>query len=62
VALRIISVARENDVTVMQDPPLARSLFAGAEIGQYIPADAFAAVAEILAHVYRVAGRDPAMA
>lgn len=62
VALRIISVARENDVTVMQDPPLARSLFAGAEIGQYIPADAFAAVAEILAHVYRVAGREPAMA
>jgi flagellar biosynthesis protein FlhB len=62
VAFRIISVARENDVTVMQDPPLARSLFAGAEIGQYIPADAFAAVAEILAHVYRVAGREPAVA
>ena len=40
----------------IQDPPLARSLFANAEVGQYIPADAFGAVAEILAHVYRATG------
>ncbi len=46
----------------MQDPPLARSIFAAAEIGQFIPADAFGAVAEILAHVYRATGREPAAA
>jgi flagellar biosynthetic protein FlhB len=62
VAFRIIGVAREHDVAVMQDPPLARSLYAAAEVGQYIPADAFAAVAEILALVYRVSGREPAAA
>ncbi len=62
VAHRIIAAARENGVTVVQDPPLARSIFASAEIGQYIPADAFAAVAEILAHVYRATGREPAAA
>jgi flagellar biosynthetic protein FlhB len=62
VAFRIIGVAREHDVAVMQDPPLARSLSAAAEVGQYIPADAFAAVAEILAMVYRVSGREPAAA
>lgn len=62
VALRIIAKARESGVTVVQDPPLARSIFASAEVGQYIPADAFGAVAEILAHVYRATGREPAAA
>lgn len=62
VALRIRAVAAEHGVTVMEDPPLARSLYAAAEVGQFIPAEAFAAVAEILAHVYRVAGREPAAA
>ncbi|MCB0874324.1 MAG: flagellar biosynthesis protein FlhB [Thermoleophilia bacterium] len=62
VAFRIRAVATEHGVAVLEDPPLARSLFAAAEVGQYIPADAFSAVAEILAHVYRIAGREPALA
>ena len=62
VALRIIATAREHGVEVVQDPPLARSLHAAAEVGQFIPAEAFAAVAEILAAVYRVTGREPAHA
>lgn len=62
VAHRIIASAREHGVAVRQDPPLARSLYAAAEVGQYIPAEAFAAVAEILAHVYRASGREPAAA
>lgn len=62
VAHRIIAAAREHGVTVVPQPPLARSLFAAAEVGQYIPADAFGAVAEILAHVYRATGREPAAA
>lgn len=62
VAFRIIRTARESGVSVVQDPPLARSLYAGAEVGQYIPAEAFGAVAEILAHVYRATGREPAAA
>jgi flagellar biosynthetic protein FlhB len=62
VAFRIIGLARESGVSVVESPPLARSLFASAEVGQYIPADAFGAVAEILAHVYRATGREPAAA
>jgi len=62
VAFRIIALARESGVTVIQEPPLARALFANAEIGQYIPADAFGAVAEILAQVYRATGTTPAAA
>jgi flagellar biosynthetic protein FlhB len=60
VAHRIIATARENGVTIVQDPPLARSLHAAAEVGQFIPPEAFGAVAEILAHVYRVGSREPA--
>ena len=62
VAHRIIGVAHEHDVAVIQDPPLARGLYDAAEVGQYIPPEAFGAVAEILAHVYRMAGREPAAA
>ncbi len=61
-AFRIIATAREHGVTVREAPPLARSLFAAAYVGQYIPADAFGAVAEILAHVYTTTGRTPAAA
>jgi flagellar biosynthetic protein FlhB len=62
VAFRIIAKARESGVEVVPSPPLARSLYAAAEVGQYIPAEAFGAVAEILAHVYRASGREPAAA
>lgn len=61
-ARRIIDCARENGVTVRREPPLARSLFSAAEVGQFIPAEAFGAVAEILAHVYRTTGAEPAAA
>ena len=47
---------------MVPSPPLARSLYAAAEVGQFIPAEAFGAVAEILAHVYRATGREPAAA
>lgn len=62
VAFRIIAAAREHEVEVIQDPPLARSLYAAVEVGQFIPAEAFAAVAEILAAVYRASGKEPAVA
>ena len=63
VALRIIAIARDAGVTVVQDPPLARSLYAAAEVGHFIPAESFGAVAEILAYVYRaVRPRAPAAA
>ena len=57
VALHIRRIAEENGVPVVPDPPLARSLHASVEIGQMIPEDFFQAVAQLLAFVYRVAGR-----
>jgi flagellar biosynthetic protein FlhB len=56
-ALRIRELAAEHDVPVVPDPPLARSLHASVEVGQQIPEELFQAVAQILAYVYRVAGR-----
>ena len=62
VALQIRKIAEENDVAIVPDPPLARALHASVEIGHMIPEEMFAAVAQVLAYVYRVAGRKKAMA
>ena len=57
VALHIRELAREAGVSVVPDPPLARALHGTVEIGQMIPEELFQAVAELLAYVYRVAGK-----
>jgi flagellar biosynthetic protein FlhB len=56
-ALRIRELAREHGVPVVPDPPLARSLFRSVEVGRQIPEELFAGVAQVLAYVYRIAGR-----
>ena len=57
VAKQIRRIAEENNVPIVPDPPLARSLHKSVEIGQMIPAELYAAVAQVLAFVYRMAGR-----
>jgi flagellar biosynthetic protein FlhB len=57
VALRIRELAREAGIAVVPDPPLARALHASVEVGQMIPEELYQAVAQLLAYVYRVAGR-----
>jgi flagellar biosynthetic protein FlhB len=54
VAERIAALARDNGVPVLRAPPLARALFAHAEIGQEIPGALYNAVAEVLAWVYQL--------
>jgi flagellar biosynthetic protein FlhB len=61
-ALKIRELAREHDVAIVPDPPLARSLYASVEIGRMIPEELFHAVAQLLAYVYRVAGARRAVA
>ena len=56
-ALRIREIAAEAGVPIVPDPPLARSLHANVEVGRQIPEELFQAVAQVLAYVYRVAGR-----
>ena len=57
VAKKIREIAREAGVPIVPDPPLARSLHASVEVGQVIPEEMFQAVAQLLAFVYRTAGR-----
>ncbi len=57
IAAQIRRIAEEHDVPVIPDPPLARALHASAEVGQMIPEELYAAVARVLAFVYRVARR-----
>lgn len=57
VAEKIREIAREHDVPLVENPPVARLLHAKVEVGQSIPDELFKAVAEILAYVYSLKGR-----
>lgn len=57
VAARIREIARENKVPLVENKPLARTLYSSVEIGREIPPDLFEAVAQVLAFVYRTYGR-----
>ncbi len=59
IAMQIKKIARENNVHVMQDPPLARALYKDVEIDQPIPEALFAAVAEVLAFIYKSKKKNP---
>lgn len=52
-ALKIREVARENNIQIMENKPLARSLYATVDVGQEIPPELYGAVAEILVAVLR---------
>ena len=54
VALRIKSVAEENNVPIVENPPLARALFASTELDQTIPYEHFQAVAEVISYVMQL--------
>ena len=56
-ALRIRLIASSHRVPIVERPPLARALYAHAEVGQEIPLEQYEAVAEVLAYVYRLEGR-----
>ncbi len=61
-ALRIRAVAEENDVPVVENPPLARALHAAIEIDEPVPAEHFKAVAQVIGYVMRLQGKLPARA
>ena len=56
IAQKIKLVAKENDIPMMENRPLARALYDQAEIGQAIPEEFYKGVAEILAYVYKMKG------
>lgn len=54
IALRIKQIATDNKVQIVENKPLARTLFSTVDIGETIPPELFQAVAEILAFVYKI--------
>jgi flagellar biosynthetic protein FlhB len=54
IAMQIKKIARENSVHIVQNPPLARSLYKEVDVDQAIPEALFGAVAEVLAYVYKM--------
>jgi flagellar biosynthesis protein FlhB len=56
-AWRIISVARENEVPVIENIPLARALFKLVKVDQEVPPELYRAVAEVLLFAYQIRGK-----
>lgn len=59
VAERIVKIAKENHIPVIQNIPLARAIYKTIEIGQEISPDLYLAMAEVLAYVYKLRGKFP---
>ena len=57
IAKRIREIASEADVPIMENPPLARTLYAKVELDSPVPPDLYAAVAQVIAFVYRLKNR-----
>jgi flagellar biosynthetic protein FlhB len=54
VALRIRELAREHDVPLMEDPPLARAMYRAVKVGHEVPEKFYQSVAALLSQVYRL--------
>ena len=54
IALKIKEIAKEHDVPIMENKPLARMMYEKVEIDEEIPQDMYQAVAEILAMVFKL--------
>lgn len=54
VALRIREIAKENDVILYENKPLARALFDTIDIDEMVPPEHFKAVAEVISYVFKL--------
>jgi len=61
IAARIKEIARENRVEIVENKQLARTIFDTVEVGEAIPPELYQAVAEVLAFVYSLKGKDKAI-
>ena len=57
IALKIREVAKEHDVPIVENPPLARALYDSAELDEEIPVTHYEAVAKIISYVYKLKGK-----
>jgi flagellar biosynthetic protein FlhB len=56
-AHRIREIAREHDIPIVENPPLARALYAAVEEDQEIPSEHYRAVAEVISYVFKLKGK-----
>lgn len=56
-ARKIKEVAKEHNIEIVENKPLARMLYANVDVGQVVPPELYQAVAEVLAFVYHLKGK-----
>lgn len=61
VAMRIREIAKENDIPIVENIPLARALYKTVKVGEGVPRTLYKAVAEILAFVYKLKKKKKAL-
>lgn len=57
IALKIRELAEQHDITIVENPPLARALYQSVEIDQEVPPEHYKAVAEVISYVFRLQRR-----
>lgn len=57
IALRIREIAKENDIIIYENPPLARVLYDTVEIDEAVPPEHYKAVAEVISYVFKIKGK-----
>jgi len=57
IALRIRQIAQEHDIPIVENPPLARALYATVELDKEIPPQHYKAVAEVISYVFKLKGK-----
>ncbi len=55
-ALKIREVAQEHEIPIVENPPLARALYAAIDLDEPVPAEHFKAVAQVIGYVMRLNG------
>ena len=57
IAMKIVEIAEEHKITVIENVPLARALYAETELNQFIPPSLYEAVAEVLVYIFKLNGK-----
>ena len=56
-AFKIREIAEEHDIMIVENPPLARGLYAAVDIDEYVPEEYYKAVAEVISYVFNLKGK-----
>ena len=56
-AMKIREIAKENDIPIIENKPLARMIYKEVEVDEEVPKDMYEAVAQVLVAVYKIKNR-----